>query len=363
MRAAGAARPGRATHRVLAGMIMAEVTLAIALVAGAGRLLLSMEHLLAIDPGFTADGRLAVDVLLPYPPYGPNGTVIAWAEQVDEELRKVGATSVAMTSTLPLRHEWDSTTFVDITDRPPSDPAHRPNGRLRTVSPNFFDVMHMKIVAGRAFTVDDRPTGAPVVVVNQAWVRRFIPAVDPLAQRIDPQTFGTVVNKQFVSHDAAIVGVVADVPYADLTKAAEPTVFIDFAQRQPRRLTLVVTAVNGHPEQLTTAIRTALARIDSHVPVDMELLARAVDASLVWPKLGLLLMVTFGGAALGLAGVGVFGVIAFVTTQRTAEMAVRLLALGGSGRHVIGLIVRQCDAAGAQRIGRRSAPGPGGWGT
>jgi predicted permease len=318
---------GRRTHRLLGLMIIAEVMLAIALVAGAGRLLLSLTNRLAIDPGFATSGRLAVDVVLPGQTYRDAGKRAAWVQDANDALVAAGAQAIATTSTLPLRHEWDSTAFTDIVDHT-VDPSHRPNGRMRTVSANFFQVMGMPILAGRSFTIDDRTGSAPVVVVNQAWVKKFIPDEDPLRQRI---TFGGQAT-------IAIVGVVRDVSYTDLTKDAEPTVFAVDTQSQLLRRTIVVTAANGHPEQLTSAIRTALAHIDSHVPVETELVSHVVESALVWPKLGLLLMLTFGGAALVLASIGVFGVIAFVTTQRQNEMAVRL-ALGGSTRHVFGLVL------------------------
>ena len=165
---------GRATRRLLGGMIVAEVALAVALVAGAGRLLLSMNNLLTMDPGFSAEGRLAIDVNLPVRPYRAEpDRIYAWQADVDARLRALGATGVGIASSAPLRHEWDSTAFVDITGRP-TDPANRPNARERIVSPGFFDVMGMKMVAGRAFTETDRRGGDPVVIVNEAWARKFL---------------------------------------------------------------------------------------------------------------------------------------------------------------------------------------------
>jgi putative ABC transport system permease protein len=235
---------------------------------------------------------------------------------------------VAVATSLPFRHEWDQTAFTDILDHP-TDPAHRPNARLRLVSPNFFSVMGMRIVAGRPFTVDDRTTSEPVAIVNQAWFRRFIPDLDPLRQRF--LLFGA-------GQPLTVVGVAHDISYRDVTKDPEPAVFVPIAQNLRFHLTFVVTAPDGHPERLSRAIRSAIGHLDSHIAVDTELLSHAVNQALVWPKLGLLLMVTFGGAALGLASVGVFGVIAFVTTQRQNEMAVRL-ALGGTTGHIFGLVL------------------------
>lgn len=318
---------GRATHRMLGLMIAAEVMLAIALVAGAGRLLLSLSKQLAIDPGFVASGWLAVDVSLPFQSYGDQTRLNAWLQDVDDALHRAGAQDVAVTSSLPFRHEWDQSAFTDVVGHP-TDPAHRPNARFHVVSPSYFAVMGTRIVAGRPFTVDDRTGGNPVVIVSQAWARRFTPDLDPLRQQI----------AFFGGKPVTVVGVVRDASYADLTQEAEPAVFVPIAQNRLLRLTLVVTSPDGHPERLSRAIRLALAHVDSHVPVETELLSHAVSQALVWPKLGLLLMVTFGGAALVLASIGVFGVIAFVGAQRQNEMAVRL-ALGATTGHVFRLVL------------------------
>ena len=332
-----AALQGRTTRRVLAGMVIVEVALAIALVAGAGRLLLSMRNLVRIDPGFTAEGRLAIDVALPVRPYlREPGRVSAWLEQAETRLRALGATGVGVASSLPLRRESDSTTFVDITGRP-TDPASRPNGRLRIVSPGFFEVMNISILSGRPFTRDDRFGGEPVVIVNEAWARKFIPGLDPLRERVSPGTFGRRVDGKYVPQDAAIVGVVRDVSYAALTAPAEPIVYVSAAQVITSRHTLVITTADG-PERLIPQIRSALAAIDPVVPVDFESMTQAVSRSLTWPKLGVLLMVTFGIAGLVLAASGVFGVVAFVAAQRSSEMAVRM-ALGATRSRVFRLIL------------------------
>ena len=328
---------GRATRRLLAAMIVLEVTVAIALVAGGGRLLASMRHLLAIDPGFTAQGRLAIDVLMPVD-YADPARFDAWSTEVERRLRSVGATGIATASSLPLRHEWDTTTFVDITNRP-TTPATRPNGRLRIVSPSFFDVMQIRILAGRPFTVDDRRDGDPVVLVNRAWARKFIPDLDPLRERVNPGNFGRRVNGRFIPMDAAIVGVVDDVPYEDVTKPAEPMVYVADAQVRIPRRSIVVTTADGHPERLIPQIRAELTALDPRVPLEFALLSELTSRSLVWSKLGVLLLTTFALAGLILAASGVFGVIAFVSAQRSPEMAVRL-ALGATPGQIFALVLR-----------------------
>lgn len=327
---------GRTTKRMLGAMLVVEVTLVIALVAGSGRLLLSMQNMLAIDPGFTSQGRLAIDVLLP-DDYFDSARLAAWSSEAERRLRALGATQVAVASSLPLRHEWDFTSFVDITNRP-TDPASRPNGRMRMVSPAFFDIFRIPILAGRTFTIDDRASGDPVVIVNRAWARKFIPDLDPLRERVRPGVFGQRIDGRYVQRDAAIIGVAADVSYGDVTKEAEPTVYVVDAQVPIMRRSIVITTADGHPERLSTGIRTELSRLDPNVPIDLVPLSPLVSSSLMWPKLGALLMTIFTAAGLVLAASGVFGVIAFIASQRSPEMAVRL-AVGATPAHIFGLVV------------------------
>ena len=217
---------GPATRRVLGAMIVVEVTLAIALVAGAGRLLLSMQNLLAIDPGFTAEGRLAIDVLLPPRPYADPARLAAWSDEAERGSAPLARHRSAWRRRCRSRHEWDSTAFVDITNRP-TEPANRPNGRVRIVSPGFFDVFEIRIVAGRSFTVDDRADGAPVVVVNRAWARKFIPDLDPLRERVNPGRFVIRVDQAIGDpRTRRSSGSSRMFRIRTLTKAAEPTVYV-----------------------------------------------------------------------------------------------------------------------------------------
>lgn len=331
---------GLRTRRLLASLVVCEVTLAIALVAGAGRLLLSARNLLAVDPGFSAEGRLVVDVLLPRFPYLTEpARADAWSADVTRRLRELGATHVGMATSLPLRREWDSTSFTDIVGRP-VDPQMRPNGRLRVVSGELFETLGMRVVRGRGFTAGDRADTEPVVIVNEAWVTKFLPAgTDPLRERVAGVSARRVGNR-FEARTAAIVGVAADVRYSSLDRGAEPIVYVVERPMPPLRRSYVLTSRDGHPEQLIPQIRAAMREIDPRVPVQFETMEAVVAQSLVWSRLGVLLMGTFGAVSLLLAGTGVFGVLAFVGAQRHGEMAVRL-SLGATRAGVFGLMLAQ----------------------
>ena len=327
------------TRRLLATLVVCEVSLAIALVAGAGRLLLSARNLLAVDPGFSADGRLIVDALLPREPYRDVARARAWSADFKRTLRELGATDVGMATSLPLRREWDLTTFTDIVGRP-VDPQFRPNGRARIVSPELFQTLGIRVTRGRAFTADDRPDGEPVVMVNEAWVAKFLPAgTDPLNEQIANVFFRRVENRPEMQ-PARIIGVVGNVRYSSLDKAAEPVLYFVDTQRLSPRQSYVVTMADGHPENRIPEIRAALKKLDPNIPLQFEMMSDVVSKSLVWSRLGVLLMSTFGIVSLLLAGTGVFGVLAFVGAQRHGEMAVRL-SLGATRGGVFRLMLAQ----------------------
>jgi predicted permease len=331
--------PGARTRRLLGTLVVSEVTLAVVLVAGAGRLVMSARNLLAVDPGFSADGRLIVDVL-PGTVFGNDPAKLnAWSAEITDRLRALGATRVGMATSLPLRREKDSTTFTDIVGRP-VEPQFRPNGRLRVVNAGFFDTLGVRVSRGRTFTDADLADTEKVVMVNEAWVAKFLPRdADPTRERIS-NLFRQRVDGKFVPLDAPIVGVVSNVRYASLDRDAEPVVYVVETQWPMLRRSYVLTAADGRPERWIPQIREAFRALDPMVSVQFDSMPNVVTASLVWSRLGMLLLGTFGLVSLVLAGAGVFGVMAFVGAQRHGEMAVRL-SLGATRARVFRLMLAQ----------------------
>jgi predicted permease len=343
---------GRAVHgsgairRVLGLFVVLEIAVAVALVAGAVRLVRSFDHLLDIDPGFVARDTVVADVLLPPDRYANQERINGWWALVEHRLREAGAARVASASALPFQHEWDTTTFVDIVSRPDIPPDQRPNGRLRRVSADFFSVMGIRLLAGRPFSRDDRPDAPGVAIVNQAFVRRFLQDRDPLREQVRGFKFRRV-DGRVVPEDVAIVAVAADVRYADLTVQAEPIVYVPITQMRALRQSLLVT---GSREPLLAAAKRVLRDTDPNVAVEFGTMSALVDASLERQRLGMLLMSAFGAAALLLTTIGVFGVIAYVVAQRTNEMAVRQ-ALGATRPQVFWLVVSHGAVMSATGIG------------
>jgi putative ABC transport system permease protein len=309
----------RATRRMLALFVVAEIAVAVALVAGAGRLLRSFDRIHHIDPGFAASDVVVVDVLLPRNRYDSPERLNAWWNAAEQRLRGEGAVRVASASALPLQHEWDTTTFVDIVSRPDIPPDQRPNGRLRRVSADFFSVMGIRLLSGRSFERSDALDAPAVAIVNQAFVSRFLQGRDPLTERVRGFRFRRV-DGRIVPEEVAIVGVASDVRYADLTLAPEPVVYVPITQIPALRQSLVL---RGSGETLFPSVRQALHDIDPNVAMEFGTMSALLESSLERQRLGVLLMSAFGAAALLLTTIGVFGVVAYVVAQRTTEMAVR----------------------------------------
>lgn len=329
-------RGSKTTQHLVAMFSVAEVAVAVALVAAAGRLVQSYVRLVQVDPGFIAEKRLVVDVRLPWS-YANAERWRTWWDTTSRELRAAGATHVAASSSLPLEHEWDPTAFFDVVGRPAPTPEQRPNGRLRYVTSDWFSTLAVRIRQGRFFDDQDGRSGPAVVIVNETFVKRFLNGRDPLREHLTG--FGFVPASGQVSNpDSAIVGVVADVRYAGLSVPAEPTVYVPMGQYGKVRLSIVITTADGRPERQSAGLRAAVLGVDRNITIDTAAMTTLVANSLKRQRLGMWLMSAFGVAAIVLATVGIFGVIGYMVAQRAGEMAIRK-ALGASRARVFWIIV------------------------
>jgi putative ABC transport system permease protein len=324
------------TRRLLAGFVVAEIAVAVALVAGAVRLVRSFDNIRRIDPGFQVGRQIVIDVVHPDRAYLDPLRMNTWWRAVESRIRGLGAAQVASTSALPLQREWDTTTFVDLRSQPGIPLASRPSARVRFVSPAFFSAMGIKILAGRAFTDDDKPGAPPVAILNEAFVKRFLQESDPLREQLKGFS-NKIVDGKLVREDSAVVGVVADVRYSALTATPEQLVYVPAWEFFTLRQTLIVTPAEGHP--LSPAqLRSAILEVEPKVALDFGTVAETVASSLERERLGMMLMAGFGIAALLLAIVGVFGVVAYLVSQRAGELAIRQV-LGATRGQVIGMVL------------------------
>ncbi len=324
---------GRGTARMMGAMTVAEVALALMLVAGAGWLIQSFAKLRATDPGFATAGRLLVDVR-PNPDAvrGPAQT-IAWTQALFDRLRAIpGVTAVGGTIAYPFRGILDGSVFVQFQGEA-LDPTRTQGARQRLVTPGFFAAMGVPIVGGRDFTNDDRQGTAPVAIVNREFVRRYMSGKDPLRTQF-ASGYPTVNTQVF----RTIVGVVGDIRYRSIAEEAEPSFYVPQGQFPFPQQTVVIATRAEDATALTATVRSEIARAEPQLAVEVDTAARLVASTLTRQQLGMTLMLVFGGTALVLAAVGIYGVIAYASAQRLGEIATRL-ALGATPRQVFWLLM------------------------
>jgi putative ABC transport system permease protein len=281
---------------------------------------------------------------------GPEQT-IAWTHSLFDRLRAIpGVTGVGSTASFPLRANLDGSVFVQFQGEA-FDPARPRGARIRLVTPGFFGAMGIPVAGGRDFSPDDRRNTMPVAVVNREFVRRYLSGRDPLRVQfafgypaIDTTTFRTVV------------GVVGDVRYRSIAEEAEPSFYVTQGQFAFPRQTVVVATRTAEPSMMAPAIRAEIARLEPLLAVDVDTASHLLASTLMRQQLGMTLMLVFGGTALVLAAVGIYGVIAYASAQRLGEIATRL-ALGATPAEVFWLMMRrgQWLAAAGVSIGLAAA--------
>jgi len=325
---------GVATSRIMSGLIVAEIALAITLVAGAGWLVQSFARLRNVDPGFVVDGRLVVDVR-PTRPFTDPKSGFAWADDLLGRVRaaapdaKVGAGVI-----FPLRGDPDGALNVEL-DGEPVDPSRIRGGHIRQVTPGYFEAMGIKLIAGRTLTDDDRATSERVAVVNRAFVRQYYPDRDPLTGAF---AYGyPTVNRKTMTR---IVGVVDDVRFKSLSEADESAYYLPSSQANFPivRPAIVVAASSGNAAALIGPLRDALNRFDPQLVVEFTTAESIVAETTRRQELGMTLMLVFGAMALALAAVGIYGVIAYAVEQRRTELATRI-ALGAPSGQVFRMLL------------------------
>jgi putative ABC transport system permease protein len=350
-----AVRGSRKTRRLLAGFVVAEIAVAVAIVAGSGRLVRSYRNLETLDPGFNPHGLLAIEITLPRAPIQWRNV---WWDDTEAALRAAGATGIAATSSLPLGpHEWDATQLLELVSHPNLPPERAMNGRMRKVTPDFFKQMGITIVAGRAITREDGMNAQPVAVVNEAFALRNLGGASPLGEQFTKMR-GHNENGKYIDDLVPIVGVVRDVKYSTLSGLAEPVVYLPFAQSPPSRVSVIVATADGAPEKHLADFEKALRRVEPRLAIAATPVPAVVAASLDRERLGMWLMLGFGAAALLLAAVGMFGVISYVVSQRIGEMAIRQ-ALGATRGQIVGAVMR--DGAGVAVVGIAIGAGLAWW--
>jgi predicted permease len=325
---------GRGTMRWLTSMTVAEVALAIMLVAGAGWLVRGFASLRNTDAGFVVNDRVLFDATFLGQRF-PNGQSVLQAHSdLINALRSVpGVTNAGLASNFPLRGTLESSLLAQFHGEA-FDAANPPGTRQRFVSQGLFAAMGTPLLKGRDFGPEDTPTSTPVAIVNRTFVDRYLKGRDPIGVQ-----FSAGYPAPNPQNEVTIVGVVEDVRQKSMADAAEPAYYSPLSQAPFRRLTAVVHT-SSDLSGVTDAIRAEVRKLNPAMALDFEKVSDLVGGTLRRQELGMTLMVIFAGIAIVLAAVGIYGVVSYTASLRRDEMATRL-ALGASPGSVFAMVMKR----------------------
>jgi len=328
-------------QRVWKVLVGCEVALALLLLVGSGLLLRSFWSVLSVEPGYRTEGLLTATLDPSSAKYGDNESKRLYYDELSERLRAIpGVEAVGLVTNAPMSRASNGLVDVDDAPRPTA------TGEYQVVGAGYFEVLGIPVVRGRVFDDRDDAGTLPVVVVNHAFADLAWPGEDPTGKQMS----GGGMDDHWQSRDrATVIGVVGDTRNADLTRAAAPTLYFPYRQRPYRAwaMTAIVRPRQNAPANaLVAGVRDAVRGIDPDVPVQFATIEQRLAGALAARRFIMMVIMTFAGCALVLAGVGVYGVVSCAVERRRQEIGIRI-ALGARPGEVRTMVQAEFLVAGA----------------
>ncbi|HMF55989.1 MAG TPA: ABC transporter permease [Pyrinomonadaceae bacterium] len=327
---------GARRNRVRSILVVSEIALSLVLLIGAGLLMKSFYKLLNTNPGYSPERVLALTVALSQKKFPDDDSRAAFFTEAISRIKGLpGVETASATRLLPLGNS-DIINSFNIVGRAPFAPSEYHNARSYTIGSDYFRVLSIPVRQGRVFTDADTKNSPSVILVNEAFARKFFPDQDPIGQRL---TLDDDSNQPLPPRE--IVGIVGNIRFEKLDDEVQPEFYVPYTQSPSSSMQVIVRSTAPDAAVLTPSVRAAIKGVDSNMLIwETHTMDELVGRSVAPQRFNMLLLALFATVALILASVGIYGVMAYSVAQRTHEIGIRM-ALGAQRVDVLRMILSQ----------------------